>query len=445
MAEYPDEGSNEEASSTRGDELALAVLGSASRKKADAFLDEQTILARLQAKELAHELSLRHWSLRVRHVSDIIKLSFEIAIAFIVLAIAVGIGAAIWQAAHADGLVIRSFNVPEAFAARGLTGEVVANKLLDRLTVMQGETNSTRAASSFANDWTNDIKVEIPDTGISLGEAVRFLHCWLGREMHLSGELYETPGGIALTVRMDNDPGLTFEGKPGELGSVVERAAEAVYARAQPYRYQVYLASQRRYEESAAAGRALAGAGPRNEAAWAWLGLGIAASNAGRIDAARRYFDSSRNANPKLPNPLMSQATTERLLGHEESALGDARRAVALLKGTDGGGWNPTAVAPALASYEGYEAGLVGDFVKARTGNVAAAGAGSESSLAYRNVFLCLGAHDIAPARHFIEDLGDLRTAPEAPPYAAMARGLFLVAERDWQGAIVQFDSATAS
>jgi hypothetical protein len=221
------------------DAAAWAALSAADREHANAFLEqqrkvavEQEVLVRLQSRELAHELQLRHWSLRVRHVSDLLKLGFELAFAFIAIALAVGIGAIIWQAANSEGLVIRSFDVPATFAAKGLTGQVVASKLLDRLAAMQQETDSTRAASSFANDWTNDIKVEIPDTGISFGEAVRFLQGWLGHEMHLSGEIYETPGGIALTVRMDNEPGLTFEGNACDLRNIVSRAAEAVFARA---------------------------------------------------------------------------------------------------------------------------------------------------------------------------------------------------------------------
>jgi len=60
-----------EISQAAGDAHAASALAlsSASRAKADAYLDEQTILARLQAKELSHELSLRHWSLWVRHAS----------------------------------------------------------------------------------------------------------------------------------------------------------------------------------------------------------------------------------------------------------------------------------------------------------------------------------------------------------------------------------------
>src|ERR1043166_768012 len=84
----------------------------ASRARADAFLEEQTRLARLQVEDMQAENRLRHWSLRVRHISDVMKLAFELALAFILLAIAVGLGAAIWNASQDDGLVVESFSVP---------------------------------------------------------------------------------------------------------------------------------------------------------------------------------------------------------------------------------------------------------------------------------------------------------------------------------------------
>ncbi len=90
------------------------------------------------------------------------KVAFEVAIAFIVLAVAVFIGAAIWDAAHDDGLVIEAFQVPPDMAARGLTGQTVASQLLDKLSALQAATDSARTPTSYTNNWGNDIKVENP-------------------------------------------------------------------------------------------------------------------------------------------------------------------------------------------------------------------------------------------------------------------------------------------
>ena len=63
-------------------------------------------------------------------------LVLRIATAFVGFAIAAGAAFMVWEAAHADGLVIEAFSVPPELADRGITGQVVATKMLDRLTAL---------------------------------------------------------------------------------------------------------------------------------------------------------------------------------------------------------------------------------------------------------------------------------------------------------------------
>jgi tetratricopeptide (TPR) repeat protein len=341
MAEDKDERA-EEQSGNVGAHIAAAALalGPASRAKADAFLDQQTRLARRQEEEFAREESVRHRSLRIRHVSDVLKLGFELAAVFIVLVIAVGLGGAIWSAVNADGLLIESFNVPADMELKGLTGQVVANKLLDRLTSMQDATNSARARSTFANDWTNDIKVQIPDTGVSLGQVVRYLHDTLGHEMHLAGEMYETPAGLALTVRLDSEAGQTFEGK--DLGSVIEQAAEATYRRAQPYRYSIYLRNRGRTQEATALDESLAENGTATDRAWANTALAIQLGNARHYKEASALVARAIADAPDLSTAWSLQTEIEIAQGHDENALAGARKSVEVGRGAGRREFNPT-------------------------------------------------------------------------------------------------------
>ncbi len=222
--------------------VALA-LGGASRDRADSFLKKQEALVELQAKELAHELELRHWSLWVRHASGLLKLALELAAGLLLLFAVTAIGVMVWNAAHADGLVIESFSVPPDLTARGLTGEVVASQLLDRtnevLTANTGVVEATTASISRGDD----IKVEIPDTGISLGELYRFLRRWLGHETMVDGEVYRTSAGLALAVRINNGDGMRFAGSNDELDSLMQKAAERVVELKNPITYAGYLSS----------------------------------------------------------------------------------------------------------------------------------------------------------------------------------------------------------
>ncbi|HEX4292809.1 MAG TPA: hypothetical protein VHZ29_01610 [Rhizomicrobium sp.] len=150
--------------------LGVAAADPALREDLRDYLRHQSQLARIQIADLEREDKVRHRSLRIHHAGDLLKLGFEIAAALVVLAAAAVIGAAVWSAAHDDGLVIEAFNVPSDMAANGLTGQVVATRIQDRLAWMQSRSGTIRAAGTYRNDWGDDIKVHIPNTGVSIGE-----------------------------------------------------------------------------------------------------------------------------------------------------------------------------------------------------------------------------------------------------------------------------------
>src|SRR5581483_935023 len=211
-----------------GAAFALGLAG-ASRQEADAFLREQRHLAKLQAEELAHDLKLRRWSLWVRHCSAILKLAFEFSIAIVLLGLVALIAGAVWNAAHDDGLVIEAFATPPDLAAKGLTGDVIAARLQDDLTALQAAANSVRAPSSMANNWGDDIKVEIPESGVSIGEASRYLHRALGRQTYIKGEVVEEAGKIAITARTNSDTAARAEGDAGNIDAVLGQLSESLF------------------------------------------------------------------------------------------------------------------------------------------------------------------------------------------------------------------------
>ncbi len=220
--------------------MALGQAGAdpASARSAEAYLQEATRLARLQIAELEDG----HVFHRVHHFSAVMKAAFEGLVALLVLAIVIAIAAAVWNAAHDEGLVIQSFSVPSEMRDRGLTGHVVAARLLDKLSQLQAQTVSNRAASSYANNWGGDIKVQIPETGVSIGQINAYLHEWLGNQTQISGEIYrDAAGKLAVTARVGSEGGQTFHDPEADLDALLQKTAEAIYRKTQPYRYAVYL------------------------------------------------------------------------------------------------------------------------------------------------------------------------------------------------------------
>ncbi len=312
----------------------------ASREKADRYLDEQTKVARaqaelihLQSEDLRQEERLRRRSLKLHHVSEAMKVAFELSLALMALVLVVMAGAALWSAAHDDGLVIESFSVPPDMTARGLTGDVVAARLLDKLAKMQAQTASARAASSYANDWGSDVKVQIPDTGVSIGQLYDYLTRWLGHQTHISGEITRAASGaISVTARVGADASPDFAGSEADFDKLLQQAAEAVYAKTQPYRYAVYLSNHGRMAESEAAYHTLIATGSPNDRAWAYVGLSTIYQGRGDIEGAIAQLRASLEVRPDFNMAYQNLSTQEDSLQHGEATYQIERKLVEMDK-----------------------------------------------------------------------------------------------------------------
>jgi hypothetical protein len=70
-------------------------------------------------------------------------------------------------------VVVEPFAVPPSLAPHGLTGKVVAGAVLDELSRLQSATRSNAVARGLSGAWTSDIKLEVPEMGLSVSEISR--------------------------------------------------------------------------------------------------------------------------------------------------------------------------------------------------------------------------------------------------------------------------------
>jgi tetratricopeptide (TPR) repeat protein len=286
--------------------------------KLDAFLDEQTRLTRLQTEHLHEQREVVLSRLLLGRWKDRVSLALQAMTAVVGLAAAGAIGLMAWQAHQDHGLVVAPFSVPPDFAQRGLTGQVVASRVLDHLAELQAQTVSFRPPSTYADDWGDDIKVEIPETGVSIGELNRYLREWLGGETRVTGEVVRTASGVQLTARAGEEAGTTVQGPETDIDALIGQSAEALYRQTQPYRYAVYLASRGRREDAIAAYAALAGAGPKEDRAWAYAGWASILQSEGRHYDAIRMARASIALNPNLEPPYQTLGVSSDVIGRDE-------------------------------------------------------------------------------------------------------------------------------
>jgi tetratricopeptide (TPR) repeat protein len=420
------------------EEMALA---NASRGEADAFLRAQRELIadqRHHLHEQLKELGLGLWEKRMGVV-------LRFATLVVGLAVAGGLAMMVWDAAHSHGLVIAPFSVPPALRERGLDGEVIASQVIDKLNHMT-TSESSRAVQSYANNWGENIKVEIPETGVSIGELRDFLREWLGHDIRISGEVYRTADGIAVTARTGGDEGATFTGKEGDLDSLLQKAAEHVYETTQPYRYANYL--DRNYDPRGAAQRVahataiyrkLIAGGDRKEQAWAWNGLATIQFN---FYADNRksywYYQKALAADPDFVLGYYAISARSGPLGQEEDNLRSTREFVRRAE-QGAPDLNPRYASSALAQSKGRILYIVGDFAAAvpilvegaeRTDSFSVLGRVNFTSFALAAM---VQLHDQAAVRAYLKALG-WTEIPGGP--LSVARFWNAVETEDWRSVL---------
>jgi hypothetical protein len=273
---------------------------SAAAEKTDAFLEAQTRLARSQLQTMEDESALRLRHLRLRYLGDWLKLGLLMLAILAGALVVAGAGMMVWRASQSHGLAVESFQTPPELANRGLTGPVAARIVVDRMMelVANADAYTYREGASIAGDWGDDVKVEIPETGVSVGDFQRLLRKWLGRETRISGEVYQTATAMAVRLRAGAAPAVIARGADTE--ALLAQAADSVFAQAQPYRYAVYLENQGKDDEAQRTLAATSALGPRIERAWAYEAWADLLLRKGDILGSRAKAQAALALEPRL-------------------------------------------------------------------------------------------------------------------------------------------------
>jgi tetratricopeptide (TPR) repeat protein len=402
--------------------LSLALAG-ASRVEADAFLRDQRHHLHEQLKQIHLDLFER-W----------LGVALRLATLLVGLAVA---GGAIWvvrEAYQADGLRVEPFSVPPDLAANGLTGQVVAARLIDRLSELQSQTNTGRPARTYSNSWGDKtIKLEIPETGVSLEEVDSWLRAKLGHETSLSGEVVRTGSGIMLTARAGTDGAVSVTGAETDMTALTDKLAEAVYRLTQPYRYAVYLMRhESRPADAAPIFRQLALNGNAEERQWSynmWANATEVATH--DYDLGLRMYRKAHQADPDAIQPMSTLGQDLSRFGRVEEARQINKEAVELQRKNA-----PSANVPDLDP---------GNFIRSLASATARARNGvrglSKSVLVQSLAQAELNLHEIALAR---ADLAELPVDVDLDPIEATSIALEIGGEmEDWQGVVAHAGEMT--
>ncbi|HEY1710329.1 MAG TPA: hypothetical protein VGG10_18810 [Rhizomicrobium sp.] len=309
---------------------AALALTSASRTKADAYLDARIEASRLERDNLIEQNAFELSHLRWRRFNDQMKGALQIMAIVIAAVMVIALGAALWNASRADGLVVDVFSVPPQLSASGVSGSVVADDITGKLIAIRNiaNKNSLGESKDVQQDGGADIKVEIPDTGISLSEAWRYLRSWLGHERHLRGSLrLANAGTVVLTL--NGEDAASFSGAPADLDRLEQKAAEHVSANADAAQFVIYLNVMGRSAEALALSAKIAKAATENRAdLYALWANELDVQGDERHALAMAHFAIA--IDPRVATPHLEAGGSADHLGHDEEAVQQDSEVLAL-------------------------------------------------------------------------------------------------------------------
>jgi tetratricopeptide (TPR) repeat protein len=396
------------------DAVAVAVAMDAARhdpelaRQAAEYLAKQGRLTDLQLHHFDTERRLAIEAARRKRFSDRIRNGLMGGAALLGLGVVGALAYETWSAVHDHDLVVESFSVPPDLAAKGLTGSVLAAQIRDRLNALQASP-SLQAGERASNEPDNPIKVEIPETGVSLGEIGRWLREKFGHETRVSGELYHVTDAsgapaLALTVRVGDEPGEQSVQSEGAIEKLIQSGAETAFGATSPVRYAEWLGLRDRFEEGREFLMRLAGSGTLGQRAAAEAELGTGPYSTGP-DEDLPHVQAAVRLSPNDSSYQHFLARVEQGLGHDEASYQLEKIALA-------------APPPASLSAEGREvarasrrlsiAMLVGDYGGAvRSAETSVRAQLADPNTEYgRRVVIAVAqsrAHDPDAARAFIQ------------------------------------------
>jgi len=424
------------------DAAAWAVLGAASREKADAFLDAQTAVANLQREHLHEQRALLVSHLKWRRFDDWMRSGWQAMLFLVGLVVIVAIATALWDASRANGLVVDAFTAPADFERRGMGGDVIAGDITDRLAAIREVANahSYSNTNDVSRNRADDIKVEIPDTGISLAEAWRYLRRWLGHERHLTGSLREAPDGkIVLTASTDGGATFSATGTPAGLPDLEQVIAENVFGEFDPVNRVNYLAAIGRHHDAyeAAARFASVAETPILHADSYGLWSYTTAEVTGDIRLAYQRTQIGIGIDPDLAVVHMMAMRFAGILGHDEDELRDSRTVLTLRNEDQTPAHQQGAGFAAMKlQSKSVAAFLTGDFANAVDLSCAQSCGEpflSEAAMAAR-------LHDISRARALV--LKAIAAGGSESGTLADARADIDIADADWMSAVADESEA---
>jgi tetratricopeptide (TPR) repeat protein len=424
----------------------LANTDSEVARETAAYLRYQSKLIETQTQHLQAEHALRLEHLRnillegkTRRLGLRLRVAIQCFFAFLAVVILIAFGVMVREAVSSRSVLVDEIDVPPSLEERQLTGRIVASRLVDELTKIQLATRSANEKRDIADAWSNEINVEVPETGISIGKINSILRTKLGHDQHISGDLVAFgERGLSLTIRGSEITPTTFSDADGDLEKLSHKAAEFVYANAQPGLWATYLVDLDRWQEAVAFCEAIIDRAPKMDVPVLYMNWAIAiGATGGDYHEALGLAQKAVELKPDLWDAYDTIATIQYQLADEEAVLAVGKSVEKVAGGRPGKAPEITYALPDTTVWDlrAIRNGMRADLVTPSASNTWEFAAGP--TLAAVEVWM----HDLPEAERTLKTTRPSWDDPTFEAGVALVRGLMKAELGDYQAAATYMDS----
>ncbi len=294
-------------------------------EKAGAYFDKQARLVEIQIEHLHEQgaFSLSH--LKARRLGEWLKVGTQVFVILIATGLGLGLLSMLNDAITSRSVIVEPFGAPAGHGRPRADRKGHRQRGAGDLSRLQAATHIAAAKRHVNSDWTSDIKVEIPETGVSIGEIERLLHKRFGHDLHIGGDLVQTEtGGLTLSVHGDGVAPNTFAGAAGDFDKLAVQAAEYVYGQSQPGLFARYLTDEGRNDEAIAFAKSHMPEASRDDQPFllnAWGNSILAKGEPGASARALPFYQEAVRIKPDYWTGYFNVMNTMMGSGNEEGAV----------------------------------------------------------------------------------------------------------------------------
>jgi tetratricopeptide (TPR) repeat protein len=238
------------------------------------------------------------------------------------------LGAVMWSATQSRSIVI-DFVVPPSLLSDKMSEETLARMVAGRIKYLRASTGTERSRTGSGRtravlpdtDWVDDLRIEIPQTGIAIGDAHKALRRLIGKDRYVKAVIRESNGKpTALDLLVD---GKASTHPLTDKARMADEAAEAIYSQIDPLSHVFdVLKDSKLRQEGLAALHTLAFESPeRAERALAQNALAVELLQGdGRCAEAMPFLRRAHVLDPELSAPFYNLSNAYYCLGHDQDS-----------------------------------------------------------------------------------------------------------------------------